>query len=67
MSVCNHVGLRAATSFWLLKVEIVQLDAVINIYKAVSYYITTVLFSAEGEAFCLAKYPEGRTPKPHPL
>lgn len=55
----NHVGLRADRSFWLLKVKIVQLAAVTNIYKAVSYFITTVLFSAEGEAFCLATYPKG--------
>lgn len=52
----NHVGLRAATFFWLLKVEIVQLDVATNIYKAGLCCITVVLFSAQGEAFFLAEY-----------
>lgn len=57
-------------SFWLLKVKIVRLDAAVNIYKAVPYRITTVLFPAGGEAFHLAKYPKRRTTPPnkfHPL
>lgn len=63
----DHVGLRAATSFWLLKVEIVQLDVATNICKAVLYCITAGLFSAQGEAFCLAEYRKRGTPKSHPL